>query len=77
MNQNRSLKRISPEEAENYISCNEDQLNTPASFFTLTPSNSLFYSSEEGWEDVTYYTNRPRHIKIPKGILDTRSLLMH
>lgn len=61
MNQNRSLTRLLPEEAQKYISCEEDQLGTPATYFTLTPL-------DDGWEKVTYYTNRPRNIKIPKGV---------
>ena len=31
------IKRITPEQAEQFVSCDEDQLNTPAYYFTLTP----------------------------------------
>lgn len=62
------ISHITPEQALAYIPVSEDQLNTPAKFFTLTPSTSTVYRAEDGWEDVTYYTNRPRHITIPKGI---------
>jgi len=65
---NQSLKRITPEQATKYVSVKEDQLNTPASFFTFTPSSSEEFPAEDGWEDVTYYTNRLRDIKIPKGL---------
>lgn len=62
------VQRISPEQATDFISCDEDQLSTPAVYFTLTPSEHPDYPAEEGWEDVTYYTNRPRNIVIPKGL---------
>lgn len=56
------LTRITQEQAEKFLSCEEDQLNTPAYFFTLTPE-------EDGWDKVTYYTNRTREIHIPKGLV--------
>ena len=58
------ITRITPEQASELISCDEDQLGTPAYHFTLTPDEEL----GGGWEKVTYYTNRPRTIKIPKGL---------
>ena len=58
------IKRISPEQAEQFVSCDEDQLNTPAYYFTLTP-DPLY---GEDWEKVTYYTNRPKKIQIPQGM---------
>lgn len=59
------ITRITPEQAESFISCNEDQLNTPASYFTLTPSDR-----GDGWENITYYTNRSKHIKMPEGMVN-------
>lgn len=58
------ITKITPEQAQEFISCDEDQLNTPAHYFTLLPSDK-----GEGWEDVRYYTNRPRHIVIPRGVV--------
>ena len=55
------LTRITAEQASEFVSCDEDQLNTPAVYFTLTPL-------EYGWDKVTYYTNRPRNVIIPKGL---------
>ena len=55
------ISRITSEQAENFVSVDDDQLGTPAYYFTLTPE-------EDGWDKVTYYTNRPRNIVIPKGI---------
>lgn len=49
------ISRISPEEAELYISQKENVLNYPIEFFTLTPNK---YDSK--WEDVTYYTGKRR-----------------
>lgn len=48
------LKRITKEEATQYIPLKENYGNTGvenASFFTVTPSDK-----GEGWEDITYYT---------------------
>ena len=62
------INRITPEKASAFVSVKDDQLNTPAHYFTLTPSTSKRYPASEGWEDVTYYTNRSVNITIPKGI---------
>ena len=62
------VTRISPEQASELIACTDDQLGTPSAHFTLTPSTNNNYPAEEGWEDVRYYTNRPRHIQMPKGV---------
>lgn len=45
------LKRITPEEASNYIPLMEDFSNQEPHYFTIIPGN-------DGWENVTYYTNR-------------------
>jgi len=48
------MKRITIEEASQYIPCEEDYTSKGienAAFFTLTPS-------DDGWEKVTYYTAR-------------------
>lgn len=69
MNDHESTKitRITPEQAEGYLSTSEDHLGTDPVYFTLTPSKNP-PNGESGWESVTYYTNRPKHIKIPKGV---------
>lgn len=54
--------RITPEQAEKFISCANDQLNTPAVYFTLSPD-----PNHSGWDKVTYYTNRSSEIQIPMG----------
>jgi hypothetical protein len=59
------IKCITPEQAEKFLTCEEDQLNTPAYYFTLTPDPVY----GKGWEKVTYYTNRSREIHIPKGLI--------
>ena len=58
------ISRITPEQAESFIPCDEDQLNTPAYYFTITPDEEW----GDNWDKVTYYTNRPRNIVIPKGL---------
>ena len=50
------MKRITVEEAKQYIPCEEDFTSKgieKALYFTLTPS-----PKGDGWEDVTYYTAR-------------------
>ena len=66
------ISRINSFIAEDFISCKEDQLNMPTRYYTLTPSNNKKYPAEEGWEDVTYYTNRSKNIKIPKGLVGSQ-----
>jgi len=63
------VEHITPEQAESFLSCKEDNLDTPAYYYTLTPSKSKKYPASEGWEDVTYYTNRPREVKIDPGMV--------
>ena len=51
------MKRTTFEEAQKYISCEDDFTSkgmASAYYFTLTPS-----PDGDGWEDVTYYTKRP------------------
>jgi len=59
--------RITPQQSEEYIPTTEDLTGSPQKYFTLTPSTNTDYPSSEGWEDVTYYTNRKKHNTIPKG----------
>ena len=60
------VTRITPEQALKYVSEKDDHLNSPVYYFTLTPSTDPAKAAE-GWEDVTYYTNRLRNIDVPKG----------
>jgi hypothetical protein len=57
------ITRISSEQAEGLVSCKDDQLNTPAYYFTLIPD-----PEDPQWDIVTYYTNRSKNIHIPKGL---------
>lgn len=61
------LTRINPEKAEGLVSCKDDQLNTPAYYFTLIPDPEA-----PEWDIVTYYTNRSREIHIPKGLTEAQ-----
>ena len=54
------MRRITIEEAKQYIPCEEDYTSKgieTAAFFTLTPS-------DDGWEKVTYYTARKLNIYV-------------
>lgn len=54
------LKKITVEESHNYISVEEDFKNSEARFYTLSPSTDPKYPASEGWEDVKYFTKRPK-----------------
>ena len=58
------IKRITVEEAEGLIKVSEDQTGADDSYFTLTPDPE----QGDGWDKVTYYTNRPKKIQIPQGM---------
>ena len=58
-----SLKRITEEYAQGLIKVSEDLTGAEPHYFTLTPSEQ-----GDGWETVTYYTNRPKKIQIPQGM---------
>ena len=47
------MKRISQEEAKQFIPCSEDYANNPPSYFTLV-------EQENGWDEITYYTCKKR-----------------
>ena len=51
------IKRITPQEASNYISINEDFTNSSPVFFTLTPD-----PQDKEWDIVTYYTARRKNL---------------
>ncbi len=56
------MKRITVEEAQEYIPCKEDFTSKgieKAEYFTLTPS-----SKGDGWDDVTYYTARKANMYV-------------
>jgi hypothetical protein len=63
-----SISRISVAEAQELIKVDDDLTGAPAVYFTLTPSIDSSYPASEGWDAVTYYTNRPKRLKLPKGI---------
>ena len=46
-----SLKKLTPEEANNYIPLTEDFTNQEPHYFTIIPG-------PDGWSNVMYYTNR-------------------
>ena len=62
-----SVQRITKEQAEDFIKVTEDYLGSEAHYFTLTPSTDPRYPAEEGWDDVTYYTNRSKSLKFEPG----------
>ena len=55
------INRITSAQSDQYIPYSEDLTESPARFFTLTPSSNPDRPACEGWEDVTYYTNRSKH----------------
>ena len=61
------LKRITEEYAQGLIKADDDLTGAEAVYFTITPSANPQLAAE-GYEDVTYYTNRPKKIQIPQGM---------
>lgn len=57
------LTRITEEQASKLIKVSDDLTGGEAVYFTLLPDPEY----GEGWDKVTYYTNRPKKIQIPKG----------
>jgi hypothetical protein len=53
------MKHISKEESLYFIPVNEDYFNSPPSYYTIEPDT-------DGWEIVTYFTNRRRGMYIGK-----------
>jgi len=51
----KSIIRLTPQDADQYISKTDDVLDYPAAYFTITPCT---IPGMEDWEDVTYYTSR-------------------
>ena len=45
------IKKISKEQATKYFSQDEDLIDSPIRFYTLT-------EDEDGWDKITYYTSR-------------------
>jgi hypothetical protein len=52
------MKYITPEEAKQFISDDEDMLGYPVEYFTRVP---CLEDKWQGWEDVIFYTNRRKH----------------
>lgn len=59
--------RISPDTAKQYISIEEDVLNSEPRFYTITPHRDPS-KQKEGWEEVTYYTHRRKVMKIVPSV---------
>ena len=57
------IQRITQEDADSYISKEDDMLGYPIEYFTLTPSKDPPDSRE--WEDITYYTGRKKAFQGP------------
>lgn len=47
------MKRITQQEAKQFIPCSEDYANNPPTYFTITQTN-------DGWDEITYYTCKKR-----------------
>lgn len=52
------ISYIPPEEAEKYVSKDDDMFDSSIFYFTYIPSSNPLYPVSEGWESVIYYTNR-------------------
>jgi len=63
-----TIKSISLEEAENYISQDEDVQNSTIHYFTMSPLDAP--SGVDGSWDITYYTRRPKKTVPTDGMGD-------
>jgi len=57
------IKKISIEQATKYFSQDEDLIDSPIRFYTLT-------KDEDGWDKITYYTSRRKDIYANRGEAD-------
>tara|TARA_B110000285_G_scaffold188072_1_gene214092 strand:- start:1140 stop:1625 length:486 start_codon:yes stop_codon:yes gene_type:complete len=62
-----SIERITEKQSQEFISKEEDYLGSDIKYFNLTPSTDVRFPAEDGWDDVTYYTNRSKHLKFEPG----------
>jgi hypothetical protein len=69
------MKRITVEQSLEFIPIKEDFVGKgieSAEYFTFTPSTHPSYPSSEGWEDVNYFTNKLKNIKVSKHLADAQ-----
>ena len=57
------IKKISKEQATKYFSQDEDLIDSPIRFYTLT-------EDEDGWDKITYYTSRRKDTYANRGEAD-------
>jgi hypothetical protein len=55
-----SIKKITEEKASIYISKDDDLIDSPIRFYTIT-------EDEDGWDKITYYTSRRKDIYSNRG----------
>ena len=58
-----NIKKISIEQSSKYFSQQEDLIDSPIRFYTLT-------EDEDGWDKITYYTSRRKDIYANRGEAD-------
>jgi len=58
-----SIRRITELESRKYIPVDEDYTDSPIKFYTITPTTNPGLDKEDGWEDVTYFTDRSRELQ--------------
>jgi hypothetical protein len=51
--------RLTHEEAKQFIPCSEDYYDNPPAYYTS-------YTNDEGWDIITYYTNKKRGVFLGK-----------
>lgn len=57
------IKKISLDQATKYFSQDEDLIDSPIRFYTLT-------EDEDGWDKITYYTSRRKDMYANRGNAD-------
>jgi len=66
----KNLSKITVKDAEGLIPSEEDLNNNLIRFYTISPSIDVNFPSSDGWEDVKYYTQRPKKSSHIDGIGD-------
>lgn len=54
----KDIKNISSKDAEVYVSAEDDFNNNFICYYTVEPSEDNEFNFSEGWENISYYTNR-------------------
>ena len=64
----RSITRITELKSKEFVKVSEDVTGSDVYYFTLSESKGSKYPASEGWDKVTYFTNRKVRLKINPSV---------